>query len=181
MKNRNMKSVVIKIASLLLIPVIGFTLLWGAFCVYANSLSEPPIPQIREAEFPFTLTYEINGTQKSVSDTLLCEYGGSVWYAELVEKTRTWTYKIKNKKKAFVLWTGVNRNGEKEEVHFCLSPEYYMGDAKKQESDFYMEVVTIQSDGEKEESIIDEDKLYKRYGVRILKWECAPPIQNRFE
>ena len=41
-----------------------------------NSLVLVPRPEITYGEFPFTLTYELDGEIKTIEDTIICEFDG---------------------------------------------------------------------------------------------------------
>ena len=170
--------------------------LYGQFCV-----PEPAEPVITEESFPFTLVYELNGKKKVIEDTMICKYAGSEWYGTSDEKSRTWEMKLKSGKDAIVLWEGKNERGEQQRIVGGVEPEYYMDDVnsdyicKKYNKEYflypgmteeeychsYIILETTDSDGVMEEDRIMTKKRLLKYGIRMISWECAPPIENSFK
>ncbi len=170
--------------------------LYGQFCV-----PEPAEPSITEESFPFTLVYELNGKKKVIEDTMICKYTGSEWYGTSDEKSRTWGMKLKSGKDAVVLWEGKNKRGEQQRIVWGVDPAYFMGDGddvKKYELpdkeyffypgmteeeyyNSYIELETTESDGLIDEESLGKRKLLEKYGIKILNWECALPIENSFQ
>ena len=170
--------------------------LYGQFCV-----PEPAEPSITEESFPFTLDYELNGKKKVIEDTMICKYTGSEWYGTSDEKSRTWGMKLKSGKDAVVLWEGKNKRGEQQRIVWGVDPAYFMGDGddvKKYELpdkeyffypgmteeeyyNTYIELETKESDGLIDEESLGKRKLLEKYGIKILNWECALPIENSFQ
>ena len=60
-----------------LIKVLGVLVMFS----FLASCFAPPLPVIRYGEFPFTLVYELNGEERVVEDTLICEYDRWDWSA----------------------------------------------------------------------------------------------------
>ena len=55
----------------------------------------PPPPDIQYGEFPFKLTYELNGEIKVVEDTIICEFVGFV-NRGTAGKARRWKTTLKS-------------------------------------------------------------------------------------
>ncbi len=126
---------------------------------------------------------------------------GSEWYATSDEKSRTWEMKLESGKDAIVLWEGKNKRGEQQRIIMGVDPAYFMGDGdddKKYELpdkeyffypgmteeeyyNSYIELETTDSDGVMEEDRIMTKKRLLKYGIRMISWECAPPIENSFK
>lgn len=177
---------------LLLVPIIVIILPWSIMYVYAIFLPAPPYPQVEKEEFPFQLVYECEDKQRTIEDTLICEFSGMECDSNF-KKYRTWTYRLKSGQDAIILWTGKNSEGEKEEICFEVTPEYYMGDdelcseeeypGQKESERYYIEVLTYYDpvDGDIEETHLEPKELFNKYGIKIISWKCRPPIKNTFK
>lgn len=75
----NMKKtlLIIGIAICVLIASFYLFVLSGAFSIF---MPKPPEPQITYGEFPFSITYEVDGEIKIYEDTLVCEFDGFKHY-----------------------------------------------------------------------------------------------------
>lgn len=179
--------------------VIGYvTLPWTLMALY--DAPEPAEPQITQESFPFTLVYELDGEEKVIEDTMICKYAGSEWLGTEVAKSRIWEMELASGNDAIVLWEGKTQKGKEQKVIWSVSPEYYMGDVSDMSDYEYMldeddylypgmteeewlhihiEAQTTSSDDERID-IIKRKKLLKKYGIKIVSWECRQPIKNEF-
>jgi hypothetical protein len=151
-------------------------------------------------EFPFTLTYEINGKRMTLEDTLICEYNG-IAIDEAQGKFRDWKKRFTSGRSKILLYKNNNVKSIntddydialKQEVYYDPGPAwYYMGDIEDEDindlkknnyihnypnASYYEEY----QDGSITEGIIGAKKLFKRYGIKLIRWDCAPPIKNSF-
>lgn len=176
---------------LFLISFIIVILPWSIMYIYSIFVPAPPYPQIKKEEFPFKLVYECDGKQRTIEDTLICEFAGMECDSNF-KKHRTWTYKLGSGQDTIVLWTGENDKGEKQKICYEIGPEYYMGDdelcsqeeypGQKQNERCFVEVWTYyDSDyGDIEEMPISKKKLLSKYGITLISWDCKAPIKNTF-
>lgn len=147
-------------------------------------LENPLEPQIVKGRFPFTLTYEMKGKKMVVKDTLICQYDG-IGINEGQGKFRKWKASLENGDNVITLWKGVNEKGTKQEIYYNYAPPgYYMGDPnyKDANSANYSDIILKSNFKDSvTESFISEDKLLKKYNIKIISWECGMPIKNHFE
>ena len=68
---------------------------WFIIWLVLVILPNPPKPAIRYGEFPFRLTYELNGETKTIEDVAICEFDG---YGERSEagQDRKWKTHLKS-------------------------------------------------------------------------------------
>ncbi len=116
LKNITLKKRIIICVFVVIIYTVGF------MCLFI--LKSPPVPEINYGEFPFTLTYEINGEQITVQDVYICEldYCG---YDINIGPHRTWKKYVKSTGLENILITE-----DEERKIFCELGDdwYYMGD-----------------------------------------------------
>jgi len=149
--------------------------------------TEPSEPKIKYGEFPFKLVYEINGEEKMVGDTLICEYIGIDVNAGM-GKYRKWDSHLESGKNKTIISKSKKGEGKTHEIYFY--PEIgrlYMGDLNEDDDTscfeqdfpniFYSEIFI---DGTEEGGRIRNDELLERFNIKLISWEIAPPIENSF-
>lgn len=161
--------------------------LWYAFGGGFYFTPNPPKPEIKYGEFPFSMEYEINGEQYSVEDTIVCEFDGYT-VDEWSGKYRSWKACMKNSGDKIVLY-------KDNDIEIFYSPCFksaktgaaYMGDnvvyGNADESYFshpFPNAYYILPDSKRAE-IIASDELYEKYNIRLTKIETAKPIVNSFK
>ena len=145
----------------------------------------PPAPEIKYAEFPFKLEYELNGEIFVVEDALVCEFDGFGANYSQTEKFREWkSYLLSGDGRIILVST--------EELEVFFSPNssptnafVFMGDIEKYDrmtelfpnalykKDFY---------NQKENAyIITAEEMWEKYKIRLISWEIADPIENTFK
>ena len=187
-KNRKKTTFIVPIIIVLfvgvIIPIIPFI---AEVVLYVGiwTMPNPPEPQITRGEFPFTLIYEIDGEERKVEDTIVCEYAGiEINYG--FGKYREWKAHLSSGNERIILWQGKTKKGNKKELYYDFAPPgYYMGDPEygKGTKYGYSDVArrTYCKDGEIEETFISDKKLMTDYGIKIISWTCEEPIHNTFE
>jgi hypothetical protein len=142
---------------------------------------DPPPPKVQYAEFPFTLTYEIDGQKKIINDTLIIEFDG---YSPVNESSwqRSYIWKERYKSgESLIILLAIN---EFEYVYYNTGPpHYYMG-----EETSYPHTVSKRAVWEKynkinnkyESEVLFPDELLQKYQIKIISFEIAPPIENDF-
>ena len=73
------KLLIIAIAIFVLIALFYLFVISGAFLTLTYFAPNPLKPEITYGEFPFTLTYELDGEIKTIEDVVVCEYDGIEW------------------------------------------------------------------------------------------------------
>ena len=185
-----------------------FFMKWGIFiCVvmivpllvclvgHIISLSTRPTPQIKYGEFPFVLTYEIDGEIKVIKDTIICEYDGykmegeAGWYRE-------WDSRLKSGNDRITL-LDLKSHNEKNEFDYLMlelffywgNAEYYMGEPldysshePKKAQDFdWIDYQYQTRDGIVGHSAYTAEEAFEKYGIKLISWECSPLIENAFQ
>ncbi|HWP79547.1 MAG TPA: hypothetical protein VN446_02805 [Candidatus Acidoferrum sp.] len=171
-------------------------LIWGLIGLFIVMLfsfvfsPNPAAPKIKYGEFPFKLTYELNGEVKVLEDVIVCEFDG---YKSLGEggKYRKWKTSLKSGADRATLLDLRERDafdsqGRKvlELYFFVGDAAYYMGDKKSfpvngQNLD-YVAAILINQDGNKLDDGISTYDAYEKFGLRLITWEPTEPINNIF-
>ena len=152
---------------------------WLPIMCYAANSPEPDVPLITYGEFPFTVVYEVNGEEHIIKDTVICEYAGSRWNEGDGKKHRIWDRRFESGEYC-VLYT------VSEHAFIVLglgrTTQYLMGDTEDnpQISDAYPQVLEYFESGTTSLSSPNEDEVFDTYGIRIISFETAPPIENTF-
>ena len=190
MKKTLLVTGIIGVLVFVLYALFYLSVISGAFLVFTYFAPNPPKPEITYGEFPFILTYEIDGEIKTIEDTLICEYDGIEWIAD-GSKERRWKYGFKSGIEEIILLDFSDR----EEIHelgykilylyfFCGSPEYYMGEEegfRRHPADLdTVHYRYLNNEGEIGGSAYGIDETYEKYKVRIIDWKIADQIANRF-
>lgn len=179
------------IVGVVLIGLLCFGFLFFTAFGGLNFLLLVPKPEITYGEFPFKLTYEINGEIKTIEDTVICEFDGFEVIGE-AGKYRKWKTSLKSGNERVTLLDlrpleDVNEFGQiMLEMFFSYgSGEYYMGDEQRYslnpEIRDYIEYEYKNADGTTGESSYKADIAYEKYKIRLIGWEAASPIQNSFK
>jgi hypothetical protein len=175
------------------LPILYYMLLLGGF-LYPN----PPKPDITYGEFPFKLTYKLNGETKIIEDVIVCEYDGIESRGE-AGKYRKWTITIKgnsewmpNSDGELILLDTSNKEisnsqGDKVlEIHFFVGDAgYYMGDedalyvaeAQQLNRVYYLYAI---KDGSIRYGTFSADEAYEKVGIKLISWEGSDRIENTF-
>jgi len=187
-------SVAIIIASIAIAAIIAYfvVLPWVMIALGISIMPNPPKPEVTYGEFPFHLVYEINGQQKVVQDTLICEYDG-IGMNEGQGKYRKWKERLASGNKSILLLnadgaSGIafsNKETLKQEIYYDPGPGwYFMGDYEpgneyRQNSPnaSYSEQY---KDGNGSYGIIHADELISKYHIKLISWDIAKPIKNKF-
>lgn len=182
----------------IIIFLMIFVFPWVYLAVGTWFLSpNPDKPEIRKAEFPFRLEYQINeGEPLVIEDTLICRYAGIS--AGTNQKHRKWSYRYGSGNDEIILFVdeGIakvyNEDGElfedgdyKIEINLYPGlPSYYMGDGENFNYPYiFCNVKNEKGDGFRESvsgSAIFDSPLLAKYGIKIISWEIADPIENTF-
>ena len=187
-----------KMFKVLGIVVIVIALIYILFYILVVSgtifmfYSNPPTPEMQYGEFPFTLTYELNGEIKVIRDTVICEFDGFI-NRGAAGKSRRWktTLKSGNDRLTLLDLRPLKEENELEqtilELYFYYGTgAYYMGDTEnpfaRGAQDFDWIDYTYQTkDGKIGGSGFRAEEAFEKYKIRLISWECAPPIENKFQ
>lgn len=179
---------IVCILAVILVCIMLFIATFGGF----NFLLSVPKPEIKYSEFPFRLTYEIDGKTKTIEDTIICEFDGFETVGES-GKYRKWKSHLKSGDTDITLLDLSGKNEVNELGHTILelifywgNAEFYMGDIEdgraKEAQDFkWIEYKYQTEEGQLGSSAYEEDEAWKKYRIRLIRWEVAPPIENNFK
>ena len=169
---------IIGVVSLVIVYCLIYFFAFGGGTLF---LPSPPKPEIKYAEFNFTLTCEIEGEVRELSDTLVCEFDG---YSidEGRGKTRKWKKYYKSEPKDdrillhqiddtlfITLGVGVAR-------YFMSDPDFDYGVPENPYISVYDSATGYYLGGTQEEK-----ELLEQCGFKIVSWHCDPPIKNTFK
>ena len=160
-----------------------------AFGGYMFFLPNPPKPEIKQAEFPFRLEYEIEGETKIVEDVLICKFSGFA-SNEAEGKYRTWKSYFKRGNTRITLL-----RSDEMEIYYKpnLNPQiagaYYMGDTEVYTSInetfpdalYTDDYEKIENNNREAPRLISAYDLWEKYKIKLISWYIAPPIQNSFQ
>ena len=139
------------------------------------------LPEVKEGRFDFSVTYAINGEEKTYSGVYVCEYDGA--YKTLAVEGFDWKGYVEKDDNNGVVPIQTNGDGVIYiDLHFV--PEYFMGDPDAILYDvpaptLYMVYHSDDPDVSSYET--DQEFLATNYGVRMISYKYADPIKNVFE
>lgn len=141
-----------------------------------------PRPEIKEAEFDFSVTYELNGETKSVSGVYVCEFDGVSWVLD-GGYGRDWKGYIKDGSLEMNTVIGTTEDGGKIVLDFGLHPTYFMSDPYSEalEDPKPTLIINYSNDATGEESWIADEEAIAEYGAKIISYDYDAPIQNNFK
>ena len=179
------------------ISLLGFAMLAGLLYLFLVSggmfafMPNPPEPEIKYREFECELVYEIEGEITVIKDVIVCEFDGYKTRGA-AGKRRQWKTYLKSGRERLTL---LNLNSQNEinmfgqkllELYFYYgNAEYYMGDEdeyrrrKEQEMD-HINYLYQTNEGIIGSSSYSADEVWNKYSIRLISWECMPPIENTF-
>ena len=137
------------------------------------------VPEVKEGRFDFSVTYEVNGEEKTYTGVYVCAYDGVL--TTFLGSSLEWTGYIENEEEIDVP-IQTNEDGVIY-INFGFFPEYFMGepysgDYEAPKPNLYM---IYHSDDPEELEITSEEEIIAGYGVKIIDYEYAKPIENTFE
>ena len=139
------------------------------------------VPKVKEGRFNFSVTYEINGETKTYSGVYVCEYDGA--YKTLVGEGVYWKGYVENGEENCVIPIQTNEDGIIY-IDLYFVPEYFMGDPDAILYDVpapALYIVYHSDDPEASSYETDQEILAEKYGVKIIGYDYADPIENEFE
>jgi len=151
----------------------------------------PPSPKIKHGEFNFELKYSILGEEKSIVDTLVCDFEGFEVIAVGGPKVRKYSQRYENKKNYEIFKFRndpladskiVLENFDKYKLVLSVAPaEYFLGDLEVYElSEMpYIQLYDITTGYYLYPSQCQ--KIFEEYGFAIINWSCESPIKNTFK
>jgi len=180
-----LKSILVFLLLVSILPFAIFGISSGisfyALVVKGITTPNPPKPEITYGEFPFTLVYEINGEEKVVEDTLICEYDGVEWAGDFVIWYYKWKCSLKsgNDNDRITLL----KVDEDTEIYYRVSG-WNMENPAALYTDYFSKSawrVEIYPDYEVSGYTVSEEELLDTYGITIVSWEICASEEGVFK
>ena len=183
--NINMKILII--VSIIVIAIITIILImpWLILMIGGYFSPNPNSPEITYSEFPVCLEYEISGRYTKVEDVLICQFDGFE-FNEGNGKFKKWKATLKSGKNRITLL----KNDNVEIYYFPVKDdsrlpgvlmgdtEYYSGGIGDTFPDAWC--TTNFDDKTINDYIINADDMIDKYNLKLIRWECPKPIDNKF-
>ena len=181
---KNAKKILIIVASIVVVAVLAFGIFIASALGYFKTI---PQPEIKEGEFNFSLTYEVDGETKVIDGVYVCEYEGINrqldgialdWNGYIKGHENNCEYEIKTTDEGVIM------------MDLDLSPRYFMADPSyadlfyedeeaKPEAVLY---VTSNSMGDVESAENEVSiSTYEGDDVKIISFEYDQPIANTYK
>ena len=157
----------------------------AALLLCSCSCTRAPKPEIKNGEFDFSVTYELNGETKTISGTYVCEFVGVSWAMD--GYSREWNGYIKDSDMTSDV--EIYKNGDETLcINLDLSCKYFMSDPHyisqlsgedipDPTPSLYV-MVPIETEWGKEYTYSDD---ISAYDVRIVEYSYAKPIENVYK
>ena len=149
--------------------------------VCTGCVVETLVPEVKEGYFDISVTYEINGEERTYQGRYVCSYLGvstSVYGSSLL-----WDGYVLNTDKSTVVAIENTYDGGVIYADFGFYPEYlmsdpnYFGDTPK----VYLYVEFVVDETGEFIIINDEQELFEKYGVKLISYYYDEPIKNSYE
>ncbi len=161
----------------LFLPAIILAVAVLAIAVYSLISSIAKKPTITEGEFPFSITYELNGETVTINDVYKARYVAKDGHADT--KSRVYVGEIGNMGEGNTIYTLKKDANSRIELWTYFHPEYLMGDpAYDYFDDAAFEPIIYYFDSEEIE-YHDEETLTAQ-GIKLIGFEYPEPIENTF-
>lgn len=132
-------------------------------------------PTVTEAEFPFSITYELDGETVTIHDVYKAYYDRNGGYADT--KTRIYLGEIGDMGEGNTVYTLKREGNTRIELWTCFYPDYMMGDSEYEyfdEEPFEPRIYYYDS----EENEYHDEKTLSEQGVKLIGFEYPEPIKN---
>ena len=160
----------------LLVPAIILVVAVLAMAVYSAFSNVAKKPTVTEGEFPFSITYELNGETETISDVYKVYYDGNSGYLD--SKSRNYIGEFGEKDEDNYYFYVLEEDDEGR-IHLLtnLYPDYLMGDPQYDYftyESFEPKIAYYDTDGVE---YTDEETL-SAHGVKLVSFEYPTPIEN---
>ena len=161
----------------LFLPTIILAVAILATVVYSIISSIAFKPTVTEGEFPFSITYELDGERVTIEDVYKVHYVRNDGYADT--KSRVYAGELKSSGEDNTLYTLKKGENTRVELWPRFYADYLMGDT---EYDYFddepFEPIIYYYDAQETE-YQDEETLAAQ-GVKLISFEYPTPIENSF-
>ncbi|MBR3848605.1 MAG: hypothetical protein IKM21_04885 [Oscillospiraceae bacterium] len=179
--------------------IVGVIIAFVCYCVFAltsfllfarvDFIFPTTRPKIKYGEFHFRLTYELDGMMKTVEDDIVCKFEGT-YLTSTAGVERRWNTYLKSGNERITLLDLSNYNIKNEfdqkilELFFSYgNAQYYMGDEYPSAPQIgkYVECKYRNADGTIGGGAYTAEEAFEKYKIRLINWECDPPVKNKFQ
>ena len=179
-KNKSILKTIIKIAIILFIVFIVIHLLPFIFFIltilYSMFIDTPSKPKEKHGEFPFELVYEYKGEQKTIKDTIVCDYNGNSWSLD-GGNSRDWNCEFSYDSE-YGQYIIDNINGQDLYIDVPEAADYYMGDKNYTEEDTQPLIMFI--DETTGTNYQETDKI-DAVDIKIIEWKPSKPLKGNIK
>lgn len=157
-------------------------LLLLTLCLTSCGLTVPR-PEIKEGAFDFSITYELNGEEKTFSAVFMCEFDGTSWSLEggYSRDWKAWTEGDYTGDDYSAI-IGTTEDGGDIILFFGVYPEYFMNDSTADRGIPEPSVYIAYPENEYGEiGLVNiPEEVEALCGAKIVSSEYAAPIKNTF-
>ena len=161
----------------LFLPAIILAVAILAIAVYSVVSSIAFKPAVTEGEFPFSITYELDGEKVTIEDIYKVHYVRNDGYADT--KSRVYEGELQSSGEDDTLYTLKKDENTRVELWTHLYPDYLMGDSEYDYFDDEAFEPRIYYYDSQEIEYHDEETLAEQ-GVKLISFEYPTPIKNSF-
>ena len=161
----------------LFLPTIILAVAILATVVYSVVSSIAFKPTVTEGEFPFSITYELDGERVTIEDVYKAHYVKNDGYADT--KSRIYAGELKSSGEDDTLYTLKKDENTRVELWTRFYADYLMGDPEYDYFDDETFEPKIYYYDENEIEYYDEETLAAQ-GVKLISFEYPTPIENSF-
>ena len=182
-ENNGKKPLVKKIIKFIIIAIVAYIVVcilpfiyFVLQVLYSMFIDIPSKPTVKHGEFPFELVYEYKGEQRTIKDTIVCDYDGYSWSLE-GGNSRDWICDLQNDNEYGQYYVD-KENEPTLYIEVPEAPDYYMGD--KEFSKECSEPVIRYIDEETGTNYEQKDEI-ESVDIKIIKWEPSEPLKNNIK
>ena len=181
-KNNN-KRIIKKIIKIFVVLFVGFIVIstlpflyFVAVILYSMFIDIPAKPKVKHGEFPFELVYEYKGEQRTIKDTIVCDYEGYSWSLD-GGNSRDWNCELSKDDEYGQYYIDIE-NEPSLYIDVPYAADYYMGD-----KDYTVEEtqpLIMYQDEETSTNYMEPDKV-DVVGMKIISWKPSKPMEGNLK
>ncbi len=180
-KNRSIKKILLRVLKTAVILIVVFLLIIWSPWIFIGCMAilepDPPTPEETYGEFPFELTYKINGEIITIKDIYVCEYAGVGW-SEAGGKYRKWNGYVKGSGETSIF---ITEDSDRKIFCFVGDAEFYMNDEQYPEKrPLTPHLYSVKKNADIMNSL-HQDEIAALYNIEIVSWKFSEPIENLFK
>lgn len=145
-----------------------------------------PKPEIKEGEFDFALTYEVDGETKKIEGTYVCKFDGISRNLDGV--ARKWIGYIKDHEDQFTDYEIKTTDEGTIKIELDISSQFFMSDpqyemivsSEQTKPEPYVYITSGDPSIEEPSNVVSFD-LYEGDDVKIISFEYDEPIKNIYK